>query len=137
MDPNEFEYVTEGMKWLAIAGGTYFGALLSISSMSHIFSKKIHNQNELDNVVDEEASKLGMDRPVKGILYLGHGGIAVKNEDGTYQIEIGVESARRSDVRHELYHVHREDFDRPLSNFRYWFVAEPRAIAYQAFGLKL
>ncbi len=145
MGPNEiFEYVSECMKWLAIGGGTYIATLVGLSEIPTLFSERIHTQEDLDRITSEESKKLGMTKCVTPRFYDHWEAGAAKLGDGTYEIHIGGFGARRSSVRHELYHVHKGHFDfcryQPsalLQNLDYLFRQEPQAIVYEAFRLKL
>jgi len=145
MDPNEiFEYVTEGMKWLAIGGGTYLSAMGGLSAIERLFSERINSQEDLDRIAGEEAKKLGMNKPFNAKFHSSFAGSAPKLEDGTYEINIGGFAARRSLVRHELYHIHRGHSDALkdrqndfINTLDFLFRCEPQAIAYQVFRLKL
>jgi len=145
MDPNEvFEYVTEGMKWLSIGGGTYIATLASLNGILRLFSEKISSQDDLDRITAEETEKLGMTRQVTPKFHENHEESARKLDDGTYEINIGGFGARRTQVRHELYHVHRGHCDDRrrienglINNLDYLFRREPQAIAYEVLKLKL
>jgi len=69
---------------------------------------------------------------------------ARKLNDETYEINVGGICARRSSIRHELYHIYRghlephwSDFNSLLSALTYSLIEEPQAIAYEIFGLKI
>jgi hypothetical protein len=138
MTPDEFVgYVIEGVKWLAIGGGSHLGLLLGcqICDLS-LFHKKIKSQEELEKVVAEEAIKLGLDHSkIDAKLYDGKITGARKNGDEC-NLRIAREDSTRNVVRHELYHL-LKDCDRRNPTFcYYWFVAEPRATLYGTFGIK-
>lgn len=145
MNPNEiFEYVTEEMKWLAVGGGTYITTLAGLNGIPRLFSEKIHSQEDLDRITAEEAEKLGMTRGVTSKFHEEWEECARKLDDGTYEIHLGGFGARRTQVRHELYHIHREHLEHKamssnglIKALNYWLRQEPQAIAYEVFGLKL
>lgn len=142
MDPKEIlGYVTEGMKWLAIGGtSTYVGIMLS-NPISMLFSKKIRNQGELDSIIEDESTKLGL-HGVKGIFSDENIGCAYLDTQGTPTIEVGGIGANASNVRHELYHIFRGDCNPTqansfISGIKYLVIKEPRASLYQSTGIKL
>lgn len=141
MDLNKiFEYVIEGMKWLTVGGVlTYIGIMLS-NPVSLLLSKRIRDQQELDTVIEQESSKLGLEG-IKGILCDEVEGLAYKDSDGTPIIEIGGVSANRGRVRHELYHHYKGDCETLANNWlneiKYWLVKEPRACLYQSIRIKI
>ncbi len=137
MDPNKiFEYVTEGMKLAAIGGGSYVGALLGIN-LIHGFSQRIRSQEELEMVVDEEATKLGLDPSKIDATYNGKTDGARKNR-GRYDLHlIGDWLSTRAAVRHELYHILKDCDKGKPTLISYLFLEEPRALMYGSFKLKL
>ena len=145
MDPNElFEYVVEGMKWLAVGGGTYIITLAGLNGIPRLFSERIHNQEDLDRITTEEAEKLGMTRDITPKFHEDWEERVTKLDDGTYEVHLGGFGARRTSVRHELYHIHKEHHEHPWRNsnslirtLNYLLREEPQAIAYEVFGLKL
>ncbi len=134
------EYVTEGMKWLAVGGATgYIGIMLSGTFVS-LFSKRIRDQQELDTVVEEESSKLELDG-VKGVLRDYSECVSYVDSDGISVIEVGGFYANRGGVRHELYHHFKGDCKRSVNNWpieaKYLLMIEPRACLYQSTKIKL
>jgi len=139
MDPNEvFEYVTEGMKWLAIGGGSYLAAMIGTEVFSTtLFHKKIESQEQLDLIVDEEARKLGLDPLKIDTKYNGETDGSRKNGE-RYDLHLKGDSfSTRSTVRHELYHILRDCDRGDPKLLNYLFVAEPRAKLYELTGIKL
>lgn len=148
MDPKElFDYTIDGVKWLAAGGATYIVTLIGLCAAPRLFSERIKSQDDLDKIVKEETERLGM---TKRILARFHNtwreDTAKYSMEGRlldYMINIGGFGARRTMVRHELYHIHKGHFEHPLRRrgpvlreLHYLFIAEPQAIAYQ-FKLKL
>ena len=137
-----FNYVKTGLGWLAVGGGSYFVALLGTHLASNLLNKKIQSQEELEQIVLEEAKKLG----IEGIRIDAHIKEELEGElrkigENHYRISIGGFCRNPSLVRHELYHLRRhlkgldnEGFENKL---KYWFNEEPRAVLYEAFRLKL
>lgn len=116
---------------LAMAMPVYIPILMISCIIPSLFEKKIRSQKELDKILDEETPKLGLS-DIKGRLYEKHAGMV--GDDGT--IKIGGFEAKRTFVRHELYHksMHKDcDFK---DKFDYFFRMEPQAILYQ-YGLKI
>jgi hypothetical protein len=145
MNPNEvFEYVNEGIKWLALGGGTYLTTLYVLNGIPRLFSEKIHNQEDLDRITTEEAEKLGMTRSVIPKFHEDSIALSTLLDNDTYEIHLGGFGARRTQVRHELYHIHRKHHEQPWTNSKglkrslnYLLKQEPQAIAYEVFRLKL
>ena len=145
MNPSDiFEYANEGMKWLAIGGGTYItylATLLGLTVVSATFSQKIRTQKELVSIVDEEAKRLGIDKSIISTLHDKLEWCSGKRYDGSYGLHIGGFLAKRSVVRHELYHIFKgdcdEDHNGDYNGLRYQFIKEPRAILYETFGIRL
>ena len=140
MDPSEIiEYVEVGIKGLYWA---YTGVLASSFLSCWPFSKKIKSQEELEDIVEEEAGKLGLDSTKIKAVYEGGGWTprCRATEEG-YDLEMKGDSflSTRKNVRHELYHIFKGDADsnRSMLSFSYFFVWEPRAVLYGSFGIKL
>src|SRR3989344_5011776 len=110
--------------YTGIALGAYT-ALLFGAQAFELVSEKITSQEQLDDVVEEESNKLGMDsRLVVGRFY------AVSGKD--YD--------RIRGVRHELYHLHKHMPLRknPIAKFlRGFFYEEPTATLYATTGIRL
>lgn len=89
MNPNEiFEYITEGIKWLAVDEvSTYLTVMLS-NPISMLFSKRIRNQEELDKVIEKESSRLGL-KGIKGVLKEKDEGLAYIDNYQNLVIEVG------------------------------------------------
>ena len=147
MDPNELvNYSLQVMKYGAIGiVGTYvaYNAMLAgLKSLNALFYHKINTQEELDRIVDEEAKKLEMVQ-VKAVLHAQFEGLARKNNvDGSLEIHVGGFGARKSVVRHELYHLYKHSGrKRPknpvLRELESMFREEPQAMLYEIFGIKL
>ena len=139
-----------------IARGAYTALLFGAQALESV-SEKITSQEQLDEVVEEEARKLGMDsRLVVGKFYA----VGDKNYDRIrgarcFQDNFEFEGhtlpmkvveikegwgARRGAVRHELYHLHRHLPLRknPVAKFlRGFFYEEPTATLYATTEIKL
>ena len=146
MTNNILEIISEGAKWLTIGGGTYLGAMGITSFASGLLSKKIRNKKELGIILEEEASKLGLNN--KNIsarfgLAEGHVGEANKLGNKNYEIVLDSFGQDKSCLKHELYHIYRGDcegakYNKNLKSFiKYLFLEEPRAVLYESFGIKL
>lgn len=140
MDFNEIlGYFTEGIKWLGIGGAsTYFAAMLS-NPISIIFSKKIRTQGELDSIIERESKKLGL-IDVTGILLDEDEAICYYSVQGP-TVKVGGMCANVSNVRHELYHLYRDNWNPFQTGFaetiRFYLIEEPRACLYQSLRLRL
>ena len=140
------ETIGEGAKWLAIGGGSYIGALMVFPLITDLFSDKIKTQEQLEKILKEEKIKLRINEEVRGHLsdrLDGHVHYA-KNDLmwGTpHIICVGGSRATRACVKHELYHIKKQHWNKPqnylLNGLDSWFRREPQAVAYEIFGLKL
>lgn len=152
MDPKDIlDCATEGMKWLAMGGLSYIGMLAGSQAISAKYSQRIETQAELESIVEEEAQKLGLKKRVKAFLHDGLKASSDKirwySEDGDfsyYKIDVGGFQAKRSTVKHELYHIHKGHFERRenirskiLQELAYLFKYEPQATLYELFGIKV
>ncbi len=150
MDPNElFNYAKEGMKLTALGGMggiAYVGMLYIVQSLSKFSPKNfITSDSELEQILNEEATKLGIN-PDK-IKFVPHENMGVSKKDETYFFFINKNSiwCNRSIIKHELYHIFKGDCDKYMGKSAkqvfltpyYWFIAEPRATLYGAFGIKI
>jgi hypothetical protein len=103
------------------------------------FQKKIKSKEELENIVKEEAEKLKLDSSKIDINYGSTKFSATKVGD-RYKLSLkkGGFLATRKLVRHELYHMLKDcDKEDGITEINYQFIAEPRALIYGAFGIKL
>ena len=136
--------IGEGVKWLAVGGGAYLGALTTSCLIGHLYSDKIKNPEQLEKILRDEIKKLEIDGDVIGYYlwddYAGH--VEFSSNDGPHKISAGGLAANRNTIRHELYHIKKQHWkNRPknflLNKLDYFFRREPQAIAYELFGLKL
>ncbi|MBU0894928.1 MAG: hypothetical protein KKF48_03440 [Nanoarchaeota archaeon] len=137
MDANEISgYLAKGLTWLSVGGGGYMVSLVGLG-LAHALSQEINSQTELEQVVNQEVSKLGLDRS-KIKARFGENGIdyVVKKAD-KHLLNIGGSIvSTRATVRHELYHILKGDTEHK-SFLRTIFLEEPRACVYGLFKLKL
>jgi len=142
--------------YTGIALGAYT-ALLFGAQAFELVSEKITSQEQLDDVVEEESNKLGMDsRLVVGRFYAVSGkdydrirGARCFQDNFEFEghtlpmkvVEIKEGwGARRGAVRHELYHLHKHMPLRknPIAKFlRGFFYEEPTATLYATTGIRL
>lgn len=125
---------------LLIPVATYIG-LYSVDLTTNFTSHRIKTQQELVEIIKEEANKLDLNREVVGKLENKNLAHSLLTNDTIFLI-MGGSGANSKYVRHELYHWYREGFDDPrLGTFegelKYWFVEEPSAIIYSLTGLKI
>ena len=145
------------LTYTGIALGTYTALLFGAQAVQDLATEKITSQEQLDEVIEEEARKLGMDsRLVVGKFYA----VGDKNYDRIlgarcFQYNLEFEGhtlpmkvveikegwgARRGAVRHELYHLHKHMPLRknPVAKFLIgFFYEEPTATLYETTGIKL
>jgi hypothetical protein len=145
MDSNYISECATGVAGLLAMGvGECIAASIILEIFLHTklaFSRKINTQEELTSVVEEESKRLGIDAPIKSTLHGELEGVCRKNYDG-YELHVGGWFARRSVVKHELYHICKGDCDTGYINkwagrISFNFVEEPRADLYGIFGIKL
>jgi len=150
MNPDEIgNYIGETLKWSTLAGIGYILSLMALAYPSYSpFQKSINSLKELESVVTEEANKLKLDpKKIRIIEERDACWINSCKEGYELSIEVGSRACTRKTVRHELYHAYRDaaslkKFEgasllRSTLNFQYLFVAEPRAILYGTFGIKI
>mgnify|MGYP003972140593 CR=1 FL=1 len=124
---------------------SYISTLFSLSFPSY-FTQKIRSQNELENVVNEEALLLGLDpKKIKCnynefTLFNFNNGCEnfVQQKKNHYQLQVSKSflDSNRATVRHELYHIKKGDL-KNNSMLKYYFINEPRAILYGSFKIQL
>lgn len=112
----------------------------TIMTIMERMSPRIRNQQHLDDVVGEEAPKLGFD-PSDILIYLKAHPLAMDTSccvlnKGKPELWINPENGTVATVRHEIYHLYR-DKGKKHSPLKYFFVSEMRAKAYASFGWKL
>jgi len=127
----------------------YFGPLFILEYV-HEFGKRIKSQEELENVVSEEGTKLGMNTDnIQTVLNSRYTAICYRLEepksDKEYALEIGnrLDSrATRMKVKHELRHIQKGHCDKQPKNYLlerldYFFRREPQAVLYATLELKI
>ena len=130
-----------------VALASYFSLYTILSTYSQFNSERITTQQQLEELLAEERKLLDNGREdvaVQARLFDETVGVAWRSpQDGVYRIKIGGFMAKRSILRHELYHVfdgHCDDFigaSKTFIRLKSFFVHEPQATAYQVFGIKL
>ena len=119
--------------------------MLMTSTYSMINSPKITTQSQLERLVEERRKLIDPNNNYKIIseLVSYNRGVSGILKDGTgYGILIGGDFANVSVLDHELYHIldnHYDNFPKTKvgETLKYLYWAEPQAIIYQAFGVKL
>ena len=137
-----FSKIKKGIKKTLITGTIAYSALFATDILSNFPTQKIKSQKELEKIVYEEATILGMDTNIIKCELLNElAGESIYGGDLKNQyIYIGGLLANRKIVRHELYHIYdgHGDHDTKLeTELNYWFIEEPKAIIYSFTGLKL
>ncbi len=134
--------IKKGIKRTLLAGAIAYPTLFATDILSNFALERIDSQEELEEIVYEEATNLGMNTDIikceledeiEGWSAYGGG---LENQ----YIFLGGFLANRKMVRHELYHLYDKhcDHDTKLKEeLNYWFVEEPKAIIYSFTGLKL
>lgn len=139
MNANEvYEILSMGAIGTCIAAALHAGAML-VMNMAHedSFSRRIESRRDLEKVVGVEATKLGLDKSLITSEFDAEIHCARK-KDNKYLVCIQNDCCGTiAMVRHELYHV-KKDLDKGKRNFlHYYFIREPRALLYGAFGIKI
>lgn len=143
-------YAIRAIKKGAIIGGISLYAFclgeFVLSTGSHLLSEQITNQKQLERILKEEMSKLGIkDKEISARFGESRFGLgsSYKFADGSYGIVLDF-GKNRANVIHELYHIydgHHEDRETIsnviLANLKYFFIYEPQAILYGALDIKL
>jgi hypothetical protein len=139
------DYVNEGMKLLALGMSVPVGLLLSSYILNQpAFQKKIRSKEELEIVLQEEADKLGLDRSKIDIRY-NTDSFGSRKVDERYRLDLRDNSllkdgdwfATRRLIKHELWHIKKDCDKGDPKLLNYYLIAEPRAMIYEAWGLKL
>lgn len=124
----------------AITGAPVLTSLFLMGcNIAHLppFQKKITSRAELERVVKEEAEKLGLDSSKIDLKYDEQRFSSEKVGDRyNLHLQRGNFLATKKIVKHELCHI-KEDCDKPITEFYYNFIAEPRATLYGTFGIKI
>ena len=106
-------------------------------------SKPIKTFSELERVIEEEKIRLGIGEHTDiGICFSDKRPYARRIRDNDYEINLGLpEDLDFKAVRHELYHVAAGHADQDpksfLESLKYFLIYEPKAIIYQATGIRL
>jgi len=114
------------------------------------FSKEINTQEALENVVQEEALKLGINSNIVQVEFDHEGqlenyetsGAAFKNGDHYKILLEPRRTTTRKMIRHELYHIAKGHCDHHFKNpvfdhLDYLFRKEVQATLYGSFGIKI
>ena len=131
---NDFIKKTASIGWIIFC--IIFVIMSSYSLLAS--SEKIKDENQLKILLNEEASKLGLDTKKISIRFgqaEGDVGDSRKYSNGTYEIVLDNTGRNRETLRHELYHIYRDNFE--SGNLSYWFVEEPGAMIYESLGIKI
>ena len=151
MTPFPFElteiptYVVLSTAIVATIPTAYLTVLKTLQLAPMVLTKSISSQNDLEKIVKEEAKKLNLDPTyINSTLEKNDIATTVKEKE-QYKLTMGGEIATRSAVKHELYHIKREQSKKPtkkpnlirlnLNAIRHAFIDEVPAIAYQ-YGIK-
>ena len=101
-------------------------------------SEKIKDDEQLKILLNGEASKLGLDVKKISIRFgqaEGNVGHSRKYSNGTYEIVLDDLGRNRETLRHELYHIYRDNFE--SNNLTYFLIEEPGAMIYESLGIKI
>lgn len=133
------DYALSTLKWTGIGVGAYLALpiLAQATIGSTLFQKRIKSHKELEQILSEEAPKLGLNPDNIETVYGAECSSAARIDDGfVLAVSTGF-GATRSTVRHELYHIYRDLRKGSHHNrIRYLFIEEPRATLYEFTGIK-
>ena len=126
-----------------------------LNHLSLQFSKKIGNQEDLEQIVKDEKEKLGIEGNIKTTFTNEYNplnsGEVHKLGENDYELILPKGANSRTAIRHELYHIYKSHlneenqikpenhtvFGYVLRNaFDMMCISEPQAILYQIFNLK-
>ena len=132
---------------LAVSAGMtfYLGAtLIATVAGSSFFHPRIRSQEELEEIISQEALKLDLDPGLIKCKFGTEESYAVSREI-LYEIDIQDNwMATRSLVKHELKHIKSGDcnkyepntvYSKIVSWLDHWLIEEPRVRLYQHFGI--
>jgi len=125
---------TKGLILAAASGFTFEAA----QELVYLLSPKIESQEELEEVVEEEALILGLNPDkIESCFGAEADGSAKICEDYVLGIKGNDRYATRATVRHELTHIlHDCDKGRPKM-LQYFLISEPRAVLYGSFQIRI
>ena len=114
---------------------------------NRIFGKEIRSKEELITIINKEAKKLELN-PEKikltSAVSMGKEITGILKHNDIYYLFLDVPPIKAGTIKHELYHIYTGDADkiekkniRPNRTAYYWLVAEPRAMLYATFGVKI
>ena len=140
------KYWKVGVASLIFALNSYIVTFGILPSIALINSQRITSQSQLEKLLREERKKLSDgndDFIIEAELVAQDVGSSEKLKNGHYRIKMGGFVAKDSTLRHELYHIFDGHIDdaastpsKVLRSLKYFFVHEPQAVAYQAFGIR-
>ena len=129
----------------------YAVALTAAGVVQDLSSEPITSQEHLEEVVREEAAKLGLDsRLIVPTFYAQGSKIRASRASSRYYMEFEGRQfsfhdldlkagfgGRRNTVRHELYHIAKHVDATRRGVVKYFFYEEPTAILYALLGIQL
>ena len=130
------------IKWItlsSLAFSSYIFILSGVESYSGIGSKRIKDKQHLEQLVEEEIKRMGIENKKISVYIKEGGGICYskKIEKDTYEIILSENYLNLTTLRHELYHIADGHCDAliemPISKrqFMYLFWYEPKAVLYE------
>jgi|SRR3989338_2786281 len=118
-----------------LAGAVYIASLAGLQLWAESRAPKIKSDSELVAMLGQEKGKLGCSKNIAASIDYGNGSSqSRKVGENKYQIVLNKNDADLAVLRHELYHIHAGHAELQPTFFRYWFLGEPSAILYSAFG---
>jgi len=138
----KFSKIKRGIKRTLLAGAIAYPTLFATDLITNFTSQKIKSQEELEQIVHEEALKLDMDPSIIKCEFKDNnaGSSAYGGDLKYHHIFVGGLLANRKIVKHELYHIYDKHCDhntKTKEELNYWFIEEPKAIIYSLTELKL
>lgn len=136
------EKIEKPLWGVALAGSLYILTLQGAGALSTINSPKIENQSQLEQQIEVERKKIVLNDNAKIIPSFGKESFAKKIGDNVYKLSLK-KGATNSTLKHELYHILAGHCDQGqrlptgLKNPSHFLWYEPKAVIYQATGIKL
>jgi hypothetical protein len=133
--------LSRGAWYGAVAISFYYLSLVGTQYVSIKSSPKITSQSHLEEILDDEMKKAGIDSDIDLKIKLSDDEDEVSHlkrfMDGSYEIILSPYGSNVSTLRHELYHLadgHLDNGHFSLTKYFFWY--EPQATIYQLTGLK-
>ena len=133
LDKGFTAFLASGLAYCGLMMGAY-------TATGPIFHEPIRSKKQLEQLIDEESVKLGLDDSKISFSFTPTVSFSKKSGEDEYFVNIERGSTKYV-VKHELYHIKDGHCDQELGPVLFWpyylFIAEPQAVIYQTFDLQL